>query len=268
MSLRPIKALRMPDITPAALQAWKPAFRWVAPADLRVDEDYQRALTERSVTLIRRIVAKWDWASFKPPVCVEENTGALHVLDGQHTAIAAASHGGIAKIPVCVVSAASMQDRARAFVAHNRDRVAMTPLALHHGMVKAGDEEALTIDQVCRRAGVCVPRHLPQLGAFKPGDCIAVSSLRRLVRTRNAMGARRVLEICAAARLAPIGAPHIKAVDMVLFGDNPPTPEAIAAVLMRPDALALAKESAARQGIRIHDALAQRIQRLARRKST
>jgi hypothetical protein len=42
-------------------------------------------------------VANWDWRRFKPPVVARTATG-LEVIDGQHTAIAAASHPDVLQI--------------------------------------------------------------------------------------------------------------------------------------------------------------------------
>ncbi len=67
----------------------------VKPSTLLVDERYQRGLSERSIKLIRKIVSEWDWRAFKPPVVVDVGAG-LEVIDGQHTAIGAATHGGMA----------------------------------------------------------------------------------------------------------------------------------------------------------------------------
>jgi hypothetical protein len=235
MSMRAVKALKMPDVAPAAVDDALPEFRLVDPASLMVDDAYQRNLSERGVSLIRRIVAEWDWRAFKPPVVVEVD-GALHVLDGQHTAIAAASHPGIASIPVMVVAAGSHEDRASAFVRHNRDRVAVTATQLHHAMVAAGDEDAVTVDRTCERAGVRILKSPPSMGVFQPGDTMAVAALRALVNRRFAVGARKVLDVCVAAKLAPISADALKAVEEILFGQEyagAVTPDALAETMRR-----------------------------------
>jgi hypothetical protein len=200
---RTIKPLQLGDLQPADLHQALPEFRLVSPADLRVDDGYQRALSEKSVTLIRRIVAGWDWARFKPPVCAETDDG-LEVIDGQHTAIAAATHPGIDTLPVIVVQAASQADRAKAFVGHNRDRLGITPMQVHFAALAAGDEDALTIAQVCERAGVRMLRSAPGGGVFQPRDTLAVAAIGALCNRRGAMGARKVLEVLAVANCAPI----------------------------------------------------------------
>src|SRR4051812_39902397 len=92
------------DITPGGNTDIRHRFEDVDPTRLYVDDQYQRALSRKSHALIRKIVANWDWGRFKPPVVAEEEYG-FDVIDGQHTAIAAASHPGITKIPVMIIEA-------------------------------------------------------------------------------------------------------------------------------------------------------------------
>ncbi|MBY6242822.1 DUF6551 family protein [Methylosinus sp. Sm6] len=211
--------MSVPGIEPAQIDAARPEFRDVDPRTLLVDESYQRNLAEKSVTLIRKIVGGWSWRAFKPPICVEIGD-ALHVIDGQHTAIAAASHPEIDCIPVMIVPAGKVEDRALAFVRHNRDRIHVTPNQLHYALLAAGDETAQTIREVCERAGARVLKAPPSQGRYKPGDVMAVGSLSGLVSRRHALGARRVLEICVKGQLAPISAAALKAVEELLFGES------------------------------------------------
>lgn len=213
---RPISALVLPDIKPADIKTAPPELRLVSPAMLYVDERYQRGLSERSVRLIRKIVGEWSWTAFKPPVVVEVED-RLEVIDGQHTAIGAATHGGIELLPVLVVQAASHETRASAFVRHNRDRIQVTATQLHNAMVAAGDEDAMTIAQVCERAGIVILRNPPQMAKFKPGETLAVSTIKSLVNRRHAAGARKVLDVCRQSNAAPVSAHMIKAVERLLF---------------------------------------------------
>ncbi|PZU93096.1 MAG: hypothetical protein DI527_07560 [Chelatococcus sp.] len=219
-TLRPVEALTMPEgWTPAELETFQPRFEWVAPSSLLIDSKYQRNLTEASVRLIHRIAAGWSWRRFKPPICAETDAG-LHILDGQHTAIGAATHGGIQTIPVMIVEGADQLERARAFLGHNRDRVGLTALSLFHAAVAAGDESAETVMQVCGRAGVKVLRTVRPQGVFEIAETVAVAALAALCRRRTAMQARVVLELLAQARLAPITSDAIKAAEELLHGSN------------------------------------------------
>lgn len=214
--MRAITALDLPDVTPAVVPNVAPVVRIVDPATLFVDETYQRGLSDRSVKLIRKIVAEWSWNAFKPPVVVDID-GHLEVIDGQHTAIAAVTHGSIKLMPIMVVEAPKHEQRAKAFVQHNRDRIVVTGTQLHTALVAAKDETALTINQVCERAGVTIMPYVPTAGRFKPGETLAIATIRSLVNRRHAVGARRVLDICAKSGAAPISADLIKAVEHLLF---------------------------------------------------
>lgn len=213
--IRAIEAMHFPDTAPAAPSTEAPVFEWVAPATLLVDEAYQRALSRDSVGLIRKIVAGWDWNRFKPPV-VAKTTEGYEVIDGQHTAIAAASNPNIPLIPVMIVTALEAKDRANAFVGHNRDRLALSQASIHYASVAAGDEDALTVQQVCERAGVKLLRYPPSGGEFKAAESVAFVAIRGLVNKRGAMRARVVLQVLAEAQCAPVRADGIKAIDHLL----------------------------------------------------
>lgn len=231
---RAVKAIPVVGVEPTIADAPPPSFREVDPAALLVDDGYQRNLSERSVTLIRKIVGAWDWRRFKPPVCAETDQG-LEVIDGQHTAIAAASHPAIHTIPVMVVVAAERSDRAQSFIGHNRDRVNITPMQMHFAAAAAGDEDALTINQVCERAGVTVLKSPPGNGIYKPGDTVAVRAIGALINRRGVIRAREVLQLLVGAKCAPVAAGQIKAVECLLHDGEfkgEIDAEAIASVLL------------------------------------
>lgn len=215
-TLRAVAPLNFPDIEPGGADMARPTIIEVEPKSLLVDEDYQRNLSERSRALIRRLIAGWDWRAYKPPNVVRVGD-ALHIIDGQHTAIAAASHHLVGKIPVLLVEAPEAMGRAAAFVKLNRDRITVTPTQLHHAMVQAGDEDALTMAQVCERAGVRILKAPPGNGYWEVGDTVSVSTIKSVINRRHAVGARRVLEVCTKAKLAPVASGTIRAVEAILF---------------------------------------------------
>lgn len=215
MSFRKIAKMNMPDVTPGGADMAEPKFERAKPGDLMVDETYQRNLSERSVRLIRKIVANWDWRTFMPPVVVRAKDG-LHVIDGQHTAIAAATHPLINDIPVMVVKADAIADRAKTFLGRNRDRISVTTNQLHAAAVIAGDDTAVTIHQVCERAGVKILKQPPGAGSFKAGETMAVSTISSLVSRRGALKSRQILEVITAAKIAPVPAALIKAVEALM----------------------------------------------------
>jgi hypothetical protein len=216
-SLRSIEALSLPEAAPAAIDgAAKPEFVDIDPRALLVDEAYQRNLSERSVRLIAKIVANWNWARFKPPVVVRVD-GGFHIIDGQHTAIAAVTHGGIATLPVMIAVAPTIGDRARAFVGHNRDRLGVTPQQIFYAELAAGDEDAQMIKQVCDRAGVTILKFPPQRGVFKVGETQSIATIRGLTSKHGPMRTRVILQALVKAKCAPLGADMIKAGAELLY---------------------------------------------------
>lgn len=195
-----------------------PTLLWLKPIDLFVDEGYQRSLSRSSIKLISRIVQGWNWTHFKPPIVVKDDvTDMFYVLDGQHTAIAAASHPSIEKIPVMVVDAEHISERARAFIGHNKDRISVSATQLHHSAIVAHDPEALEIEAVCKDAGVIVLRQMPQKGVFRTGETMALNSIRSLIRRFGSEKTRAVLTCLVRAERAPIRSDEMKSVAHLLY---------------------------------------------------
>ncbi|WP_237479402.1 DUF6551 family protein [Lichenibacterium dinghuense] len=216
-AVHPVAAVDLPGLKPARLDGVaEPIFDRIAPGDLLVDESYQRGLSGRSLRLIRSIVEGWDWLKFKPPVVAITDRG-FEVIDGQHTAIAAASHPDIASIPILAVDGSDYERRARAFVSHAVDRLQATPAQVWHAAVAAGDEDATTIRNVLDRAGIKLLTYPPTDGVYGVNDTMALGAVRRLVDKRGAMRAREVLEIVAAAELSPVIADHIRIAEALLL---------------------------------------------------
>lgn len=232
--VRPVTPIELPSNFVKAEIGPRPQLASIDPALLSIDEAYQRDLSRRSIRLIHNLVRCWDWRRYKIPV-VARVGDEWHVIDGQHTAIAALTHGGIGEIDVMVVDATEETDRARAFIGHNRDRVPITNTQLFFAAAAAGDEDAVTAQQVCARAGATILRNPSPGRAFRPGELIAVAALVQLVRRRSALKARAVIETLVRAKVAPISSEYINAVDTVLYGDNfgDVQPDAVVAALER-----------------------------------
>lgn len=227
--LRSIRALK-PDslrgVEPAHVGKAVPRFEWVDPSSLFVEEGYQRHVGESGITLVRKIYAGFSWARFKPPVCVRlEGSATLVCIDGQHTAIAAASHPKIGKIPVMIVPAQDAdpaQDakhRAAAFVGHNRDRVALTPPAIYRAELASGDELAGTVDRACRTAAVTVLDKSINLRDRQPvGTTIAIGTLKSIAKRHGEDFLVRTLRVLVAANRGPIKAAEMDATATILIG--------------------------------------------------
>ncbi|MGH0004486.1 hypothetical protein ACQU0X_30850 [Pseudovibrio ascidiaceicola] len=216
---RKIQALNLPGLKNTGQPGDLPRFIDVDPKTLFVDDEYQRNLSNRSVRLIRKIITEWNWNSFKPPVTVEVE-GQLHVLDGQHTATAAATHPEIDQIPVMIVPAETRIERASAFVRHNQNRLAVTPMQLFYSQLAAGDEQTTSANMALTRAGVTLLKTPPAQGRYSEGETLAATSLLKIVDRRFPIGLRQILEICKEGKLKPISADALKAVDLLLFSPD------------------------------------------------
>lgn len=214
MTLRRIVPMRFLDIEQIPVSSIMPSVSLVNPRDLVVDESYQRNLSQRSVKLIRNLIARWDWSKFKAPN-VNKVGDELHVLDGQHTAIAAASRDDIHQIPVLIQDEISIEQRAAAFVGINRDRINITPNQLFLAEVAAGNAEAIQIKQTLEELGVTVlaqPR-----ATYEPGDTMAISTIKRLYNKRHLRQWKLTVEVLARCNLAPISADFFKAIDELMW---------------------------------------------------
>jgi len=218
-ALRQIAAIDLGKIRPATILSDRPVFDWVDPRELLVDESYQRNISTRSCELIEKIISAWDWCRFKPPVVAATPDG-FEVIDGQHTAIAAASHPDISMIPVMIVVARDQAGRASAFIGHNHDRVSITRLQMHRAAVTAGQADAHTLQRVCKRANIVLLPAQPPRGKYSAGETIAVGAIQKLIERRGPNGASRVLEILSAAGLAPVNAASVRAVELLLYDEE------------------------------------------------
>jgi hypothetical protein len=207
--VRRVAALKIPHKRDSVLAA-PPVVREVDPAALLVESSYQRDLSGRSMRLIRKIVTGWDWLKFKPPI-VSETPEGLFVVDGQHTAIAAASHPEIKTIPVMIVQAKSVERRADGFVAHNRDRLTMTAAQVFHGNVAAGDAKAVAVLRAIERGGGEVPRLPVQKNYAKVGQVTAIAEMRKAAPEL----VERIVRVAVIARSAPISTTIARALQII-----------------------------------------------------
>lgn len=201
-----------------------PKIAWLNLDQLVIDESYQRSLSGNGMRLIRKLVETWDWNCFKPLSVAPVGDGKYEVIDGQHTAIAAATHGAIETLPCLVLTADTVAQRSAAFVGINRDRVALTAFALFRARVAAGDEEAVAVDAALCATGCNLVETIQTRGEepMPAGTLACVSSLLIAVRAVGQKRLERVLRICIDAELSPIPATAIKGIaDLVMEGTLP-----------------------------------------------
>lgn len=197
---------------------------------LRINEDYQRKLTSASIGLIRKIANDFQWSRYKLPsvVLIDGLTDELtqlpvyEVTDGQHTAIGAATNGHIKELPCmpALTASSSLQERAASFVQLNTNRLAMTPMAIYHASLIAGDPLSLVIDQACRDTGCTMLKVPPALGMYQVGDLVCVAALKALAKEGGYAWLRRLLALGVACDLAPISRDWLVAFKILLFGHS------------------------------------------------
>jgi hypothetical protein len=159
---------------------------WLPVDKLGVDTRYQRTLeSRRSQKLIEDIAERFRWSAFQAVLATIDaaqraagRTGWL-VIDGQHR-VEAARRRGITHVPAVVVSAASIEEQAAAFVHANTDRVSVNAFALHHARRAAGDPGARATDALCRKAGVTIPRYPIPADKLAPRQTLALGTVAQL----------------------------------------------------------------------------------------
>lgn len=200
---RRITPVKIPESLHSEVEPFKVEYRMVDPQTLHVDARYQRDLTKQSHALISRIVRKWDWKKFKPPIVSMDENGVLCVIDGQHTAIGAATNKNIKEIPVFIVPMASQIERAKSFVGHNTERITVSGVAKFKARLEACDDDAIGVDMALRNAGVL----LVHASAVVPEGACKIVSPEVLLTIYNKYGLqnlRRSLSVCKAAMMETI----------------------------------------------------------------
>tara|TARA_R110002073_G_scaffold120601_2_gene262663 strand:- start:10286 stop:11131 length:846 start_codon:yes stop_codon:yes gene_type:complete len=157
---------------------------WVSLECLLIDGRYQRPVLRRGLNTIRKIVEDFNWSKFDPLVVsrVDDAPGHYAVVDGQHRAIAAMMVPGIVAVPA-IVHQLDLRAQARAFCAVNAVITKMSALQLHQAGLAAGDPDALYIDRVTRACGVTVLAYPKAADSIRPGETMAVGTIRGLLRS-------------------------------------------------------------------------------------
>lgn len=140
---------------------------------LRVDDTFQRAVSTGSARNIRRICADFNWSKFLPVIVVEQGE-VYSIIDGQHRTIAAATLG-INAVP-CYVLACGPREAAAAFAAINGNVTPVGPVDVWFAELKAGGEEAVSLQGALDAAGVRVVRKKDGMAV---GETRSINVLRR-----------------------------------------------------------------------------------------
>lgn len=160
-----------------------PMLQWVEVQKLVVDPEYQREMSRRGVSNVRRISENFDWSKFAPVIVAPVEGGRFAVVDGQHRTTAAMLRG-IESVP-CQVVQADRAKQAEAFAAVNGHVTKTTPQQLFHARLTAGDPQAKELAEVCAAAEVFVTRRNLVQAKMRKGQTQAVGALRRCLDTHG-----------------------------------------------------------------------------------
>lgn len=154
---------------------------WLPVEALRIDPRYQRPILAAGRRTIRAIIEGFSWAKFSPIVVGARAGGLYAIIDGQHRATAALTHGGITHVP-CLVIHGGAAVEASAFAIINGQVTGITSTQIHIARVMGGEPDALEIDRVCKAAGVRISRNLVVATMLKPGDTLAIGTIRSCLK--------------------------------------------------------------------------------------
>lgn len=155
--------------------------KWLKLGQLRIDPRYQRSITPSGRATIRAIVEGFDWSKFSPIVVGERPGGVYAIIDGQHRATGALTHGGVRSVP-CYVIRGGDEAEAAAFAIINGQVTAITQTQIHRARVMAKVPDALRLEAVCGLGGVRILRNPAPPGYWKIGDTVSIGTLRSCLK--------------------------------------------------------------------------------------
>lgn len=195
---------------------------WLDLRDLFIDPRYQRPVNARGEKNIRQVIENFSWALFSPIVVGRRPGGRYAVIDGQHRAIAAMTHGGIEKVPALIING-TPHDEAKAFAVINGAITAILPTQIWHARVVAEDGDAVLLSRVLETCGVTVLRYGKSSDQMTRGETVAIdaieSAYRRYGRGALTLALRTVVETAPSGNPGYLRSPLIKATCDVLVSN-------------------------------------------------
>ena len=206
------------ETLPNKVTASAPGMITVKPEELWVDREYQRNLGYRSVKLIRTMVNDWDWAKFKPPVLTRDEKGRYLIIDGQHTAIGAATHPDIDSIPAMFIPLQDISEQAASFIGHNTARIPVAALDLWHARITAKDPTATQANDVLNEFGISVVRTVQGSNhSWQTNQTVATGVITKILEKYGLPKFRQVVKFMADCSFSPIRADHWRFAEALLL---------------------------------------------------
>lgn len=197
----------------------KPTLIDIKLKDFMVDESYQRTPSYAGIRLIKKMVNKWDWRLFKPPIVVKsisDGNENFMVVDGQHTIIAALTRGDIESIPVLLFNETSTQSQAISFVGHNTERTKVAAARLFYSKVEAGDENCIEIKNFMEDLGI----YFVDTYKYELGEIASPNYFISLYNKLTMIQMQTIIQICLNAKLAPIFRGHLSLAKSAIWDNS------------------------------------------------
>lgn len=205
------------DIVPNKITSTPPDPITVRPEECWVNRDYQRNLSRKSLKLIHDMVTNWDWAKFKPPVLTKDEEGRFLIIDGQHTAIGAATHPDIQKIPAMFIPLTHISEQAASFIGHNTARINVSALDLYHARIESGEDLVVTADKVMKDHGINVVRSVQGRGhVWQTNQTMASAIVLKILEKHGLPKFLAIVEFVAKCGFSPIKADHWRFAEALL----------------------------------------------------
>lgn len=161
-------------LTPPSSLGRPMKLEWLSIKQLVVDPEYQREITFVGRKNIRKIVEQFNWSMFTPIMVAGVGSNKYAIVDGQHR-VTAAALCGIDRVP-CAIIEALRGEQAAAFRAINANTTKLHTVQLFHAACAAEDKDSLRVLEVCKRAGIKIPR---SLGICRPRETFCVSTIKK-----------------------------------------------------------------------------------------
>lgn len=156
-----------------------PELRWLAIADLVVDETFQRPIERHGWQAIRRIAEGFAWGKFAPVIAAPLVGGKYSLIDGQHRTHAAALCG-FAHVPAMVVVLAPT-DQAASFAAINGNVTRISAFHVLKAALAAGEPWAIRARDAVAAGGCELMTYHPSASDKLPRQVYAIQTIRRFI---------------------------------------------------------------------------------------
>lgn len=161
-----------------------PMLQWVEIAQMVIDDQYQRPISNGGVRTIKAIAENFRWSCFTPLLLAPIEGGQFAIIDGQHR-VHAAAMCGIKSVPAMVVPIAA-SEQAAAFIQVNSARTAMSNYNLFKAGLTAGEPWALAADKAVADAGCRLMTFNPSTKDRKHGEICSVGLIRDMIKRGHA----------------------------------------------------------------------------------